>query len=395
MFVYADHAATTKLSKAALQAMLPYLQEEYGNPSGLYLLGQRAAEGVERARGEIAQCLGCRSEEIFFTSGGSEADNQAILSAAEMGAKRGKRHIVSSAFEHHAVLNTLKALEQRGFSITLLNVHENGIVLPEDVEKAIRPDTCLVTIMYANNEIGTIQPVGEIGTVCRKKGVPFHTDAVQAAGQLAIDTEAQKIDMLSLSAHKFYGPKGVGALYIRKGVPVVSLIRGGGQERGKRAGTENTAGIAGMAAALKEACGRMQYNGRRIRSVRNSLLQELLKIPHSVLNGDRARRLPGNINICFEGIEGESLILLLSEKGICASSGSACTSGSLDPSHVLLAIGRDHGIAHGSLRLSLGADITPAAADYIAQNVKTAVEYLRNMSPVWRDLEEGKKQHAV
>ena len=293
------------------------------------------------------------------------------------------------------MLNTLKALEQRGFSITLLNVHENGIVLPEDVEKAIRPDTCLVTIMYANNEIGTIQPVGEIGTVCRKKGVPFHTDAVQAAGQLAIDTEAQKIDMLSLSAHKFYGPKGVGALYIRKGVPVVSLIRGGGQERGKRAGTENTAGIAGMAAALKEACGRMQYNGRRIRSVRNSLLQELLKIPHSVLNGDRARRLPGNINICFEGIEGESLILLLSEKGICASSGSACTSGSLDPSHVLLAIGRDHGIAHGSLRLSLGADITPAAADYIAQNVKTAVEYLRNMSPVWRDIEEGKKQHAV
>ena len=395
MFVYADHAATTKLSKAALQAMLPYLQEEYGNPSGLYFLGQRAAEGLERARGDIARCLGCRSEELFFTSGGSEADNQALISAAEIGRKKGKRHIISSAFEHHAVLHTLDKLKKRGFEITFLDVHENGIVSPAEVEEAIRPDTCLVTVMYANNEIGTVQPVGEIGAVCRKKGVLFHTDAVQAAGQLAIDTEAQKIDMLSLSAHKFHGPKGVGALYIRRGIPAVSLIYGGGQERGKRAGTENTAGIAGMAAALQEACSRMQYNSSRIRSIRDGLLQELLKIPHSVLNGDRVRRLPGNIHMCFVGIEGESLILLLSEKGICASSGSACTSGSLDPSHVLLAIGRDHGIAHGSLRLSLGADITPAEAEYIAQNVKAAVEYLRNMSPVWRDMKEGKKQHAV
>ncbi len=395
MFVYADHAATTKLSKAALQAMLPYLQEEYGNPSGLYFLGQRAAEGLERARGDIARCLGCRSEELFFTSGGSEADNQALISAAEIGRKKGKRHIISSAFEHHAVLHTLDKLKKRGFEITFLDVHENGIVSPAEVEEAIRPDTCLVTVMYANNEIGTVQPVGEIGAVCRKKGVLFHTDAVQAAGQLAIDTEAQKIDMLSLSAHKFHGPKGVGVLYIRRGIPAVSLIHGGGQERGKRAGTENTAGIAGMAAALQEACSRMQYNSSRIRSIRDGLLQELLKIPHSVLNGDRVRRLPGNIHMCFEGIEGESLILLLSERGICASSGSACTSGSLDPSHVLLAIGRDHGIAHGSLRLSLGADITPAEAEYIAQNVKAAVEYLRNMSPVWRDMKEGKKQHAV
>ena len=293
------------------------------------------------------------------------------------------------------MLHTLDKLKKRGFEITFLDVHENGIVSPAEVEEAIRPDTCLVTVMYANNEIGTVQPVGEIGAVCRKKGVLFHTDAVQAAGQLAIDTEAQKIDMLSLSAHKFHGPKGVGALYIRRGIPAVSLIHGGGQERGKRAGTENTAGIAGMAAALQEACSRMQYNSSRIRSIRDGLLQELLKIPHSVLNGDRVRRLPGNIHMCFEGIEGESLILLLSEKGICASSGSACTSGSLDPSHVLLAIGRDHGIAHGSLRLSLGADITPAEAEYIAQNVKAAVEYLRNMSPVWRDIKEGKKQHAV
>ena len=360
--IYADNAATTRLSATALAAMLPYLTEQYGNPSSLYTLGQTAATALAQARETVARCLHCRPEEIVFTSGGSEADNQAILSAARWGKRQGKTHIISTAFEHHAVLHTLQKLEKEGFTVTLLDVHADGRITPQQVEAAITQDTCLVTVMYANNEIGTIQPIGEIGAICRARKVPFHTDAVQAAGHLAIDVGAEQIDMLSLSAHKFHGPKGVGALYVRKGVPLLPLIEGGAQERRKRAGTENVAGIVGLAAALQTACDHLEANAAKVAALRDRLIDGLAAIPHAALNGDRDHRLPGNVNVCFEGVEGESLLLLLDDRGICASSGSACTSGSLDPSHVLLAIGRPHEVAHGSLRLSLCEENTEAEA---------------------------------
>ena len=395
MRVYADNAATTKMSRTAIDAMLPYLETHYGNPSSLYSIGQEAAEALLAARETVAGCLGCEPREITFTSGGSEADNQAIMTAAAIGARNGKKHIISTAFEHHAVLHTLNKLARQGYDITLLDVHENGIVTPEQVAEAIREDTCLVTIMYANNEIGSIQPIPEIGKVCREKGVLFHTDAVQAAGHLAIDVKAQNIDMLSLSGHKFHGPKGVGALYCRKGIPLTNLIEGGAQERGKRAGTENVAGIVSMAAALKEACDNLAESAPRVAAMRDRLIDGLLQIPHSVLNGDRTSRLPGNVNICFEGIEGESLLLMLDDEGVCASSGSACTSGSLDPSHVLLAIGRPHEIAHGSLRLSLCDTNTDEEIDHILEVVPRVVSHLRSFSPVWRDLESGKREHLI
>ena len=394
--IYADNAATTRMSEAAVQAMTECIREDYGNPSSLYAFGQRAKEKLEEARGEIAGMIGAASPgEILFTSGGSEADNQALRSAAALGAKKGKKHIISTAFEHHAVLHTLKKLEKEGFDVTLLDVHENGIVRPEEVEAAIREDTCLVSVMYANNEIGTIQPVAEIGAVCRDKGVLFHTDAVQAVGHLLIDVGKEKIDFLSASAHKFHGPKGVGFLYVRKGVPLTNLIEGGAQERGKRAGTENTPGIVAMAAVLKERIANMAAEQAKTAAVRDRLIEGIGKIPHSALNGDRERRLPGNVSFCFEGIEGESLLLLLDQKGICASSGSACTSGSLDPSHVLLAIGRVHDVAHGSLRLSLNEENTPEEAEQIIQGVTEVVEYLRGFSPVWRNLQEGKIPHIL
>lgn len=395
MQIYADNAATTKMSKTAINAMLPYFDKLYGNPSSLHSAGQKASAALDVARGRIAELIGCDKNEIIFVSSGSEADNQAIFSAAEAGAANGKKHIISTAFEHHAVLHTLKKLEKAGFELTLLDVHENGIVLPEQVREAIRPDTCLVTVMYANNEIGTIQPVREIGAVCRENGITFHTDAVQAAGHLHIDVKEQNIDMLSLSAHKFHGPKGIGALYVRKGIKLSSIIEGGAQEHRKRAGTENIPAVVGMAAALDEMCGKMQENAVRISALRDRLIKGLEKIPHSVLNGDAEQRLPGNVNFCFEGIEGESLLLLLDDKGICASSGSACTSGSLDPSHVLLSIGRPHEIAHGSLRLSLSEENTEEEIDYIIESVSQTVEYLRSMSPLWRDLEAGKREFII
>ena len=395
MKIYADNAATTKMSRAAIDAMLPYMDGLYGNPSSLYAFGQRAKEALEDARARIAACLGCEAKELTFTSGGSEADNQAIRSAAALGARRNKRHILSTAFEHHAVLHTLKRLEQEGFQVTLLDVHENGLVTPEQVRAAIRPDTCLVSVMYANNEIGTVQPVSEIGAVCREAGVLFHTDAVQAAGHLPIDVRRQNMDLLSLSAHKFHGPKGVGVLYARRGVALTNLIEGGAQERGKRAGTENLPGIMGMAAALEESCAHLTENAATVSALRDRLIAGLSEIPHSVLNGDPAKRLPGNVNFCFEGIEGESLLLLLDEKGICASSGSACTSGSLDPSHVLLAIGRPHEIAHGSLRLTISEETTEEDVEYLIEAVRDVVAYLRSMSPVWRDLESGKTPHII
>lgn len=382
--IYADNAATTKMSRKAIEAMLPYMDEHYGNPSSLHSVGQRAKEALEDARERIAKCIGCEPREILFTSGGSEADNQAILSAAAMGIRKNKKHIISTAFEHHAVLHTLKKLEKEGFEITLLDVHENGIILPEQVAEAIRPDTCLVTVMYANNEIGTIQPIREIGAVCQEKGVWFHTDAVQAAGHLAIDVKSQNITMLSLSAHKFHGPKGIGALYFKKGTPLVSVIEGGAQEWRRRAGTENLPAIMGMAAALEESCSGMEERNRRLEELRDRLIAGLSEIPCSMLNGDREKRLPGNVHFCFEGIEGESLLLLLDDKGICASSGSACTSGDLDPSHVLLAIGRPHEVAHGSLRLSLAEENTEADVEYMIQAVAEVVAYLREMSPIWR-----------
>ena len=395
MKIYADNAATTKMSKAAVAAMLPYMEEIYGNPSSLYSAGQEAKEALERARGEIAAIINAQPREIYFTSGGSEADNQALRSAAAFGKKKGKRHIISTAFEHHAILHTLKALEKEGFEVTLLPVHENGIVRVSELEETIRPDTCLVTIMMANNEIGTIQPVSEIGALCRERGVLFHTDAVQAVGHLPIDVQAEKIDMLSSSAHKFHGPKGVGFLYVRKEVPLTNLIEGGAQERGKRAGTENVAGIVAMAAALKESASGMEENTGRMTALRNRLIDGLQAIPHSALNGDREKRLPGNVNFCFEGIEGESLLLLLDDRGISASSGSACTSGSLDPSHVLLAIGRVHDVAHGSLRLSIGEDTTEEEIDYMIQSVREVVDYLRSFSPVWRNLLAGKAEFIL
>ena len=391
MTIYTDNAATTKMSDTALAAMLPCLQDNYGNPSSLHSVGQRAAEALQGARETVARCLGCDPKEIIFTSGGSEADNQAIISAARWGALKGKKHIISTAFEHHAVLHTLKKLEKEGFEVELLPVGTTGTITPEQVAAAIRPDTALVTIMYANNEIGSILPIAEIGAVCREKGVLFHTDAVQAAGHLHIDIKAQNIDMLSLSGHKFHGPKGSGVLYARKGIPLVNIIEGGAQERGKRAGTENLPAIVGMAAALQEACDHIDENAAKVSALRDKLISGLSKIPHSALNGDPLHRLPGNVNFCFEGIEGESLLLLLDAKGICASSGSACTSGSLDPSHVLLAIGRPHEVAHGSLRLSLCEWNTEEEVDIILQEVPRIVEYLRNMSPMWKDLVSGKK----
>lgn len=393
MFIYADNAATTAVSKEAVEAMVPYFTEVYGNPSSLYEVGQKAKTALEDARSRVARVLNCSPREITFTSGGSEADNQAIISAAYLGAKKGKMHIISTAFEHHAVLHTLKKLENEGFEVTLLDVHRDGLVTAEQVRNAIKDDTCLVTIMYANNEIGTIQPVKEIGAVCREKGVIFHTDAVQAAGHIKIDVEDQNIDMLSLSAHKFHGPKGVGVLYSRRSIPLVNLIEGGGQERGKRAGTENVPGIMGMTAALEAAASSVDSYTEKFTAMRNRLIEGLSKIPYSELNGSLESRVPGNVNFCFEGIEGESLLLLLDDKGICASSGSACTSGSLDPSHVLLAIGRPHEVAHGSLRLSLGEDITEEQVDYMIEAVTEVVTYLRNMSPFWRDLETGKRPH--
>lgn len=395
MKIYADNAATTKMSRTAINAMLPYLDECYGNPSSLYTVGQKAKEALETARAETARCIGAEPREIVFTSGGSESDNQAILSAAFAGAQKGKKHVVSDAIEHHAVLHTLKKLEREGFEVTLVPVGENGIVRVEDIKNALRDDTCLVSVMYANNEIGTIQPVKEIGAVCRERGVLFHTDAVQAVGHLPVDVKADNIDLLSASAHKFRGPKGTGFLYARRGVRLYNLIEGGAQERGKRAGTENVAGIAAMSAALKEACGSMEENAKKLCVLRDRLIKGLSGIPHSALNGDAVRRLPSNVNFCFEGIEGESLLLLLDDKDICASSGSACTSGSLDPSHVLLAIGRVHDVAHGSLRLSLGEDATREEVDYIIDSVKETVERLRGFSPVWRDLVAGKTKFIL
>ena len=389
--IYADNAATTRISDAALNTFIMLSRDTYGNASSLYTVGQRAKEALEQARADIASVIHAEPREILFTSGGSEADNQAIRSAAALGLSKGKKHIISSTFEHHAVLHTLNKLEKEGFSVTLLPVHEDGLVRPEELEDAIREDTCLVTIMYANNEIGTIQPIRELGTVCRKHGVIFHTDAVQAIGHIPVDVEADNIDMLSSSAHKFHGPKGVGFLYAKKGIRLTNLIEGGAQERGKRAGTENVAGIAAMATALKEAIASLSERAEYVAARRDRLIAGLSAIPHSALNGDAAKRLPSNVNFCFEGIEGESLLLLLDDRGIMASSGSACTSGSLDPSHVLLAIGRVHDVAHGSLRLSLGDDITDDEVDYIIKNVSEVVTYLRGFSPVWRDLTAGKK----
>lgn len=395
MYVYADNAATTAMSKTAIRAMEPYYDTLYGNPSSLHSVGQRAAEALEAARAKVASCLGAKPEEIYFTSGGSEADNQAIRSAALVGARKGKRHIISTAFEHHAVLHTLKKLEREGFEVTLLGVGSQGLVKAEDVAAAIREDTALVTIMYANNEVGTIQPIAEIGALCREKGIPFHTDAVQAVGHLAIDVERDQIDMLSLSAHKFHGPKGVGALYCRKGLPLLPFIEGGAQERNRRAGTENLAGIAGLAAALEEANANLERNAAHITALRDKLIDGLSQIPHARLNGDREHRLPGNVSFCFEGIEGESLLLLLDAKGVAASSGSACTSGSLDPSHVLLALGLPHEVAHGSLRLSLSEYNTMEEMDHILKVVPEVVSYLRDISPVWEDLEKGVKAHVI
>lgn len=392
MNIYADNAATTKMSRASTEAMLPYMEENYGNPSSLHSVGQAAAEALWSARETIAECLHANPKEIYFTSGGSEADNQAILSAAVIGEQKGKKHIISTAFEHHAVLHTLEKLKKQGFEIELLDVGEAGTVTPEQVASAIRGDTCLVTIMYVNNEIGSVLPISEIGAVCHERGVLFHTDAVQAAGHLPIDVKAQNIDMLSLSAHKFHGPKGIGVLYARQGIRLTNLIEGGAQERGKRAGTENIPAIMGLAAALKEACSHISENAARVSTLRDTLIAGLSEIPHSTLNGDPANRLPGNVHFCFEGIEGESLLLLLDAKGICASSGSACTSGSLDPSHVLLAIGHPHEIAHGSLRLSLCEYNTEEEIKYMIAEIPKVVEYLRNMSPLWRDKVSGKKE---
>ena len=396
MFVYADNAATTSVSKTALDAMLPYLTEYYGNPSSLYAFAQKATEAVAEARATVAACLGAASpREIYFTSGGSEADNQAIMSAARLGARKGKKHLISTKFEHHAVLHTLKRLEKEGYEVTLLDVHEDGVVRLEDVAAAIREDTCLVTIMFANNEIGTVQPITEIGALCREKGIPFHTDAVQAAGHMPIDVEKMNIDMLSISGHKFHAPKGVGALYCRKNIPLFNLIEGGGQERGKRAGTENVAGIVAMAAALKESVDNMEEDSKKMIAMRDKLFAELSKIPHSKINGSLEHHVPGTVNMCFEGIEGESLLLMLDANGICASSGSACTSGSLDPSHVLLSLGLPHEVAHGSLRLSIGEYNTMEEIDHICQVVPQVVDYLRNMSPVWDELEKGQRPHLI
>ena len=395
MFVYADNAATTSVSKTALDAMLPYLTENYGNPSSLYAFAQKATEAVAQARATVAACLNAEPREIYFTSGGSEADNQAIISAAKAGARKGKKHLISTKFEHHAVLHTLSKLEKEGYEVTLLDVHEDGVVRLEDVAAAIREDTALVTIMFANNEIGTVQPIKEIGALCREKGIPFHTDAVQAAGHMPIDVKAMNIDMLSISGHKFHAPKGVGVLYAKKNMPLFNLIEGGAQERGRRGGTENVAGIVALAAALKESVDNMEANTAKIIPMRDKLFAELSKIPHSKINGSLEHHVPGTVNMCFEGIEGESLLLMLDMNGICASSGSACTSGSLDPSHVLLSLGLPHEVAHGSLRLSIGEYNTMEEIDHIIEVVPKVVEYLRNMSPVWDELEKGERPHLI
>ena len=393
--IYFDNAATTKMSEKAILAFTKYMTEIYGNPSSLHSVGQQAEEVLSASRKKIADILGCEAKEIIFTSGGSEADNQAIISAARIGERKNKKHIISTAFEHHAVLHTLDKLKKEGFEITLLDVHENGVIDSKQVEEAIREDTCLVTVMYANNEIGTIQPIREIGEICKEKGVLFHTDAVQAVGHLPINVKADNIDLLSLSAHKFHGPKGVGVLFAKKGIVLTSLIEGGAQERGKRAGTENIPAIATMAEALEEAVENLEADSKKLTKLRNRLIEGLNEIPYSVLNGDYNMRLPGNVSFCFEGIEGESLLLLLDDKSVEASSGSACTSGSLDPSHVLLAIGRPHEIAHGSLRLTLSAENTEEEVEYVIGAVKEVVEYLRSISPVWRDLEKGKQRHVI
>jgi len=395
MYVYADNAATTAMSQVAIDAMVPYFNKVYGNPSSLHSMGQEAKEALENARDTVAACLGCQSREIYFTSGGSEADNQAIISAARFGARKNKKHIISTAFEHHAVLHTLQKLEKEGFEVTYLDVSKGHNITAQQVADAIREDTCLVTVMYANNEIGSILPISEIGAICKKAGVIFHTDAVQAVGHLHINVKEQNIDMLSLSGHKFHGPKGVGALYVRRGIPLVNVIEGGAQERGKRGGTENIAAICGMAAAMEDACSHIDENMPRVAAMRDKLIEGLSQIPHSALNGDPINRLPGNVSFCFEGIEGESLLLLLDMKGVCASSGSACTSGSLDPSHVLLAIGRVHDVAHGSLRLSLSEYNTDEEMEHILKAVPEVVQYLRNMSPVWRDLQTGKREYIL
>ena len=394
MRIYADNAATTRMSDNAINAMIPYMKEVYGNPSSLYEIGQKAKEALEDARRRAAAVLNCDAREIYFTSGGSEADNQAIISAARIGEKKGKKHIISTTFEHHAVLHTLKKLEKEGFEIELLDVHANGVVSAKQVADAIREDTALVTIMYANNEIGTVQPIAEIGEACRERNVLFHTDAVQAIGHVPVDVAKDNIDMLSLSAHKFHGPKGVGILYAKKGILLTNIIEGGAQERGKRAGTENLPGIIGMVVALEDATRDLEGYKNKLLPLRDKLINGLNEIEYSELNGDRNERLPGTVNFCFEGIEGESLLLLLDDKGVSASSGSACTSGSLDPSHVLLAIGRPHEVAHGSLRLSLSEDVTEEEIDYLIQAVKEVVVYLRNMSPFWRDLVNGKRPHV-
>ena len=395
MYIYADNAATTKMGDAAIDVMTKCMHEVYGNPSSLHSVGQKAAEVLQKAREEIAEVLGADFHEIYFTSGGSEADNQAIRSAALFGAKKGKKHLISTKIEHHAVLHTLNKLEKEGFEVTLLDVAENGIVRPEDVAAAIREDTALVTVMYANNEIGTLQPINEIAEICREKKVIFHTDAVQAVGHVPINVHEQKIDMLSLSAHKFKGPKGIGVLYVRKGVPLFNLIEGGAQERGRRAGTENLPAIVGMAAALKEAVAHMEENAKKVGALRDKLIRGLSEIEHSRLNGDAVKRLPGNVNFCFEGIEGESLLLLLDARGIAASSGSACTSGSLDPSHVLLAIGLPQEVAHGSLRLSINEENTEEEIDYMIKAIPEVVDYLRNISPVWEKLTKGETPHVI
>ncbi len=395
MRIYVDNAATTKMSQEVINSMLPYFDQIYGNPSSLHSEGQIASEALDKARKTISSCIGCNPAEIIFTSGGSESDNQAIISVAKLGEKKGKKHIVSTAIEHHAVLHTLKKLQKNGFDVTLVEVPENGIVKADDIKQAIRDDTCLVSVMYANNEIGTIQPIKQIGELCAERGIIFHTDAVQAVGHIRIDVQNDHIDMLSLSAHKFHGPKGVGALYVRRGIATASIIEGGAQEKGRRAGTENLPSIVGMATALELCCKNINQNSEKLIKLRNKIIDGLSSIPHSVLNGDLQSRLPGNINFCFEGIEGESLLLLLDDKGISASSGSACTSGSLDPSHVLLAIGRIHDIAHGSLRISLSEENTEEEAEYIISSVKEVVEYLRSISPVWRDLQNRKREFVI
>ncbi len=395
MFVYADNAATTAVSKKALDAMMPYLTEQYGNPSSLYAFAQKATEAVAEARQIVAEQIHAEAREIYFTSGGSEADNQAIMSAAMAGKRKGKMHLISTKFEHHAVLHSLRRLEREGFEVTLLDVHEDGVVRPGDVEAAIREDTALVSVMFANNEIGTVQPIKEIGAICREKGVLFHTDAVQAAGHMPIDVKEMNIDMLALSGHKFHAPKGVGVLYAKRGVPLSNLIEGGAQERGRRAGTENVAGIVALATALKESCDAMEANTAKIIPMRDRLFRELSRIPHSRINGSLEHHVPGTVNMCFEGIEGESLLLMLDDRGICASSGSACTSGSLDPSHVLLSIGLPHEVAHGSLRLSIGEYNTEEEIDHILETVPEVVNYLRSISPVWDELEKGKRPHLI